>query len=420
MTISSTTDRASFPGNGVTVSFPLPFRFFSDADIVAELIEDSTGLVTELDLGIDYTLTGAGDPEVDGSPTGTIDPTVAPAAGFTLFVRRVMPLTQPTDIVNQGRFYPELHETVFDRLTMLIQQAALGSSRVIQVPAADPVPGLLPNAASRALRVFAFDADGDPVVSSLTLTQLEQQPAGAAASAAAAAASAAAASDSATEASGFANAASASATQAQGFSLKAQEWAENPEDDPVEPGQFSAKHWAAKSAASVSGLDARVTSLEAKGIKIGTAQATTSGTAIDFTGIPSNAQLIYLMLSGVSTTGTSNFQIQAGAGSVETSGYSSSSSAIGASVASLNTTTGFGIRHSQAASSTFDGMITLARISGDSWTASGVVGLGTAAATITLSGSKTFSGAIDRLRFTTVGGTDTFDAGVINIAWRVA
>jgi hypothetical protein len=262
VTVSSTTDRATFAGNGVADSFPLPFRFFADGDIQAALIDDATLEVIELVLGVDYTLIGAGEPEQNGTPASIINLTVAPPSGVSLFVQRVMDLVQPTDIENQGRFFPEIHERVFDRLTMLVQQAALGPSRTIRVSEFDPVPARLPSVAGRAGKVFGFDENGDPVVSSLSLSEIEGQVLGAQGFAQAAA-------ESADEAQGFASSAgnsselaAASAGNALVFSEKSQEWAENPEDDPVEPGQFSSKHWAAKAAQSLSGLDARVTALE--------------------------------------------------------------------------------------------------------------------------------------------------------------
>ena len=204
MTVSSSTDRATFAGNGVATEFPLPFRFFANGDIQAGLVNDVTLDITPLVLGVDYSLYGAGFPEIDGNPESILTMFVPPVIGFTLFVRRVMAVTQPTDIVNQGRFLPEIHETVFDRLTMLIQQASLSQSRAIRVQEFDPVPSALPSVSGRATKVFGFDAAGNPVASTLSLSALEQQPANAAASAAAASASAfAAAADAAAAAASF-------------------------------------------------------------------------------------------------------------------------------------------------------------------------------------------------------------------------
>lgn len=123
MTVSSSASSAKFPGNGTTTVFPLPFRFFDNGDVTAYLIEDSSSTITPLSIGVNYTLIGAGEPEVDGNPVSQLTMLVAPPNGQTLVVNREMEAVQETDIINQARFYPEIHENVFDRLTMLIQQA---------------------------------------------------------------------------------------------------------------------------------------------------------------------------------------------------------------------------------------------------------------------------------------------------------
>jgi hypothetical protein len=123
MTVSSSASSTQFPGNGTTTVFPLPFRFFDNGDVTAYLIEDSSSTITPLSIGVNYTLIGAGEPEVDGNPISQLTMLVAPPNGQTLVVNREMEAVQETDIINQARFYPEIHENVFDRLTMLIQQA---------------------------------------------------------------------------------------------------------------------------------------------------------------------------------------------------------------------------------------------------------------------------------------------------------
>lgn len=163
MTVSSTTDRATFPGNDATQIFPLPFRFFANSEIQAWLVTNATGALTALALGTHYTLSGAGDPEVDGNATGELTMLTAPTSLQSLFVQRVIPLTQPTDIVNQGRFFPEIHENVFDRLTMLMQQAIGESEGAIRVAIGDPEPARLAPAVSRANQLMGFDSAGNPI-----------------------------------------------------------------------------------------------------------------------------------------------------------------------------------------------------------------------------------------------------------------
>lgn len=163
MTVSSQTSNETFTGNGVTTIWDLPFRFFSNADITAYLIDPVTHVATPLAQGSDYTLTGAGLPEQFGTSPGKITTTV-PVDNLTLlYVERVMDVEQLVDIVNQGRFFAEVHEDVFDRLTMLIQQQDNSLSHAIRVPNTDPEPNRLPNASSRALQLMGFDANGNPI-----------------------------------------------------------------------------------------------------------------------------------------------------------------------------------------------------------------------------------------------------------------
>jgi hypothetical protein len=153
-------------------------------------------------------------------------------------------------------------------------------------------------------------------------------------------------------------------------------------------------------------------------IKSGTAVASTSGTNIDFTGIPSTAKRITVMFSGVSTSGTSNPLVQIGAGSITSSGYSATSSTVGSSAVSTTTyTTGFGVQSGNAAN-VLTGNIQLCLQTGNTWVTSGILGVPGQPHTNLVSGFIALSGTLDRVRITTVNGTDTFDAGTINVLWE--
>jgi hypothetical protein len=152
----------------------------------------------------------------------------------------------------------------------------------------------------------------------------------------------------------------------------------------------------------------------------GTAVASTSGTSIDFTGIPSWVDRITVMFSGVSTSGTSNLQIQIGpSGGVETTGYGSSMTYIvNATPATTNVSTGFLAGTYGSAGASYNGIITICTLGSSIWTMA--CNLNDAASTRTFfgSGGKTITGTLDRVRITTVNGTDTFDAGTINILYE--
>jgi hypothetical protein len=155
-------------------------------------------------------------------------------------------------------------------------------------------------------------------------------------------------------------------------------------------------------------------------ITSGTAVASTSGTSIDFTSIPSWVKRITVMFSGVSTNGTSNPIVQLGdSGGVETTGYVSVSTSLqnSLSVSTSSQTVGFHLFSSVAASVIY-GQFVLTNISGNVWVASfNGINNGFSSGLLS-SGDKTLSATLDRVRITTIHGTDTFDAGSINILYE--
>lgn len=147
---------------------------------------------------------------------------------------------------------------------------------------------------------------------------------------------------------------------------------------------------------------------------LGSAQNTTSGTAIDFTGLPPGIKRLTVLLNRVSSNGTSNFLIQLGSGAIQTTGYvgSAGGSTVAASTAGHITYGG------AAAATTQQGAITFHLSSAFSWVGSGSVALDNASTTSASGSSVTLAGIIDRIRLTTVGGTDVFDAGSVNVIYE--
>jgi hypothetical protein len=151
-----------------------------------------------------------------------------------------------------------------------------------------------------------------------------------------------------------------------------------------------------------------------------TSQASTSGTVIDFTGIPSWVKRITVMFNGVSTNGTSLKQIQIGtSGGVEATGYLGASIQLtdAASVNAATITTGFGIRSPNAAD-TINGAVVITNLTSNTWVAQGALTDSSRGAGYLVGGAKGLSGVLDRVRITTVNGTDAFDAGSINILYE--
>ena len=153
-----------------------------------------------------------------------------------------------------------------------------------------------------------------------------------------------------------------------------------------------------------------MTTMASSVITSGTSQASTSGTSIDFTGIPSWVKRVTVMFNGVSTNGTSYFLIQIGSGSVTTSGYTSACSTI-------TSTAGFVQVDSITAANVFYGYSPILLFSGTTYISNAAIQRYGATDGISAGVSPALSGALDRVRITTVNGTDTFDAGSINMVF---
>jgi hypothetical protein len=153
----------------------------------------------------------------------------------------------------------------------------------------------------------------------------------------------------------------------------------------------------------------------------GTAKSSTSGTSVEFTGIPSWVKRITLMFSAVSTSGSSLLRVQIGGGSFTTSGYVGCTAAImsGTSGSAAFAGGGWDFNEDPTASSSRIGVITIVNLTGNQWVMHGAYGdPGSSGRTIWGAGSVSVAATLDRLRMTTVNGTDTFDAGTVNILYE--
>jgi hypothetical protein len=152
----------------------------------------------------------------------------------------------------------------------------------------------------------------------------------------------------------------------------------------------------------------------------GTVVASTSGTSISFTGIPSWAKRITVMLNEVSLSGTSNLLIQIGSGSTTSSGYISTgnSTSQASTTQGGNSTAGFIVWSNSLAAIAVSGIVTVANITGNTWVESHSTKIATTTAGFGGGISPALGGALDRVVITTVNGTDTFDAGSINIQYE--
>jgi len=168
------------------------------------------------------------------------------------------------------------------------------------------------------------------------------------------------------------------------------------------------------------GTDNNASRAQLQRIVRATAVASTSGTSIDFTGIPAWVERITINFSGVSTNGTSNYLIQLGTGSTTytTSGYAGSGSLVAAGgVTTARSTAGLFLRVNSAGSITH-GQAVITLLTGNTYSMTGTLGDSVNDQLYIGGSSIALAAALTAVRITTVNGTDAFDAGSINIIYE--
>lgn len=174
---------------------------------------------------------------------------------------------------------------------------------------------------------------------------------------------------------------------------------------------------------TIVGTDATQTltnkTIQGGAITSGTSVASTSGTSIDFTGLPSWIKRLTVMLNGVSqnTNGANPFVFRLGTSSgLVATGYVGAQGYVGGTPAATVMNTGFEI-YEDTAANLYSGLLTITALGNNVWVASGVFGM-TQGYTIQIGGSISLGATLTQIRFTTINGTNTFDAGSINILYE--
>lgn len=186
----------------------------------------------------------------------------------------------------------------------------------------------------------------------------------------------------------------------------------------IESTQATAGAWAS-SPSNIAGMGGAIVPQPTPAITSGIAVASTSGTSIDFTSIPSWVKRITVMFSGVSVSGTSDLIIQLGTGATPTyttSGYLGT--VITSGGGTDNFSTGFRIINAITAASIVHGSVVLTNLTSNTWSETAIIGYSDRDATRLGGGSISLAAALTAVRVTTEGGTDTFDAGAINILYE--
>lgn len=162
MTINSTIRKAGpFIGNGTASSFPFTYKVFQASDLDVVRLDQSTNVETTLVLTTDYTVTLNQDQ--DSNPGGTVTLVAgALATGYTLTMTSDVPNLQPTDLTNQGGFYPEVINDALDRATIQIQQLQEQTDRSLRLPLSSTADAELPPSAPNEL--IGWDATGNNLI----------------------------------------------------------------------------------------------------------------------------------------------------------------------------------------------------------------------------------------------------------------
>ena len=161
MTVSSTTTKNSYSGDGSTTVFAYTFKIFDEDDITVIVRTDATGSETTKTKTTHYTVSGVGSASGGNITFGT-----APISGETVVLLRDTAQTQTTDYTPNDPFPAAAHEDALDRMTFLAQEIQEELDRAIKVSKTNTIttPEFTVGATDRANKIFAFDSSGDLAV----------------------------------------------------------------------------------------------------------------------------------------------------------------------------------------------------------------------------------------------------------------
>lgn len=399
MTVSTTINRTNQNGNGSTTTIPINFGFHNPADLKVLLVVIATDVSTLQTLTTHYTIGGTPDALGNYSGGGSVNMIIPPSTLQRVVVYRDPARTQGMDLVENGSLPAESTEAAIDYQTMLIQRVADQIGRSIRQPDEDSANlATMPTKVDRASLYLGFNAAGDPIalaapagttaVSSFMATVLDDTTAlGARATL---------------------EAAEIEPTDLA-FRLRGS-------SDQSKKLAFEVDGFTAGQTRTITPPDRSIT----LSMTHGTEQATTSGSSKDFTGIPSGVRRVYVFFNEVSTTGVSALRMLLGdAGGFEGTGYAGTvGNSVGAGL--WSTSTGIDLQTASVAAGLWTGVVTLVlmNVTTNTWFVDGVLARTDTASMFTITGRKALSDTLTQLRITTVGGSDTFDAGAINIAYE--
>ena len=161
MTVSSTTKRNSYSGNGSTTVFAYSFKIFDDDDITVILRTDSTGSESVQTKTTHYSVSGVGS-----ASGGNITFVSAPASGITVVLLRETAQTQATDYTPNDPFPAASHEDALDKITLMVQDQQDELDRSLKLSRTNTMTSteFTVGASTRANKILAFDSSGELAV----------------------------------------------------------------------------------------------------------------------------------------------------------------------------------------------------------------------------------------------------------------
>jgi hypothetical protein len=161
MTVTTTTIKNSYSGNGSTTAFSYTFKAFASSEVKVFVRTASTGaesLRTEGSGSTNYAVSGVG-----ATGGGTVTFVTAPASGETVVIRRLTALQQQTDYQPADPFPASSHEDALDALTHITQELQEELDRSFKVSPTNSIttPEFVDDASTRASKLLGFSSDGN-------------------------------------------------------------------------------------------------------------------------------------------------------------------------------------------------------------------------------------------------------------------
>lgn len=173
MTVATTANRISYTGDGTTKAFSFPYPYRTSSDLVVILRTTATGAESAQSTPSQYTVAGVTDAGTGGFSSATINFGTAPANTQEVHIIRLVPATQSADYTSGSTIVPATLEGGLDLLSLASQYAADAVDRNLRARRTDAPLTDMPSSVTRANKVLAFDASGQPTVSNATLAQIE-------------------------------------------------------------------------------------------------------------------------------------------------------------------------------------------------------------------------------------------------------